>query len=41
MDTTILLWLLATVMVLAGLLGLLLPVLPGPPLLFGGFLVAA
>ena len=41
MDTTILLWLLATVMVLAGLVGLLLPVLPGPPLLFGGLLVAA
>jgi uncharacterized protein YqgC (DUF456 family) len=41
MDTTVLLWLLATVMVLAGLLGLLLPALPGPPLLFGGLLVAA
>jgi uncharacterized protein YqgC (DUF456 family) len=41
MDTTILLWLLAAVMVLAGLIGLLLPVLPGPPLLFGGLLVAA
>ena len=41
MDTTILLWLLATVMVLAGLLGLLLPALPGSPLLFGGLLVAA
>ena len=41
MDTTILLWLLATVLVLAGLLGLLLPVLPGPPLLFGGLFVAA
>jgi uncharacterized protein YqgC (DUF456 family) len=41
MDTTILLWLLATVMVLVGLLGLLLPALPGPPLLFGGLLIAA
>jgi uncharacterized protein YqgC (DUF456 family) len=41
MDTTVLLWLLATVMVLAGLLGLLLPALPGPPLLFAGLLVAA
>ena len=41
MDTTVLLWLLATVMVLAGLLGLILPALPGAPLLFGGLLVAA
>jgi len=41
MDTTILLWLLASVLVLAGLLGLLLPMLPGPPLLFAGLLVAA
>jgi uncharacterized protein YqgC (DUF456 family) len=41
MDTTILLWLLAIVMVLVGLLGLLLPALPGPPLLFAGLLVAA
>ena len=41
MDTTILQWLLAAVLVLAGLLGLLLPMLPGPPLLFAGLLVAA
>jgi uncharacterized protein YqgC (DUF456 family) len=41
MDTTILLWLLAAVLVLAGLAGLLLPALPGPPLLFAGLLVAA
>jgi uncharacterized protein YqgC (DUF456 family) len=41
MDTTILLWLLAGVLVLAGLAGLLLPVLPGAPLLFAGLLVAA
>ena len=41
MDTTVLLWLLAAVLVLAGLLGLLLPALPGAPLLFGGLLVAA
>jgi len=41
MDTTVLLWLLATVLVLAGLLGLLLPVLPGAPLVFAGLLVAA
>jgi uncharacterized protein YqgC (DUF456 family) len=41
MDATVLLWLLAAVLVVAGLLGLLLPVLPGPPLLFAGLLVAA
>lgn len=41
MDTTILLWLLAGVLVLAGVAGLLLPVLPGAPLLFAGLLVAA
>jgi hypothetical protein len=41
MDTTILLWLLAGVLVLAGVVGLLLPVLPGAPLLFAGLLVAA
>ena len=41
MDTTILLWLLAGVLVLVGLLGLLLPGLPGAPLLFAGLLVAA
>jgi uncharacterized protein YqgC (DUF456 family) len=37
----VLLWLLAAVLVLAGLLGLILPALPGPPLLFAGLLVAA
>ena len=41
MDATVLLWLLAAILVLAGLLGLLLPALPGPPLLFAGLLVAA
>jgi uncharacterized protein YqgC (DUF456 family) len=41
MDTTILLWLLAGVLVLVGVLGLLLPGLPGAPLLFAGLLVAA
>jgi uncharacterized protein YqgC (DUF456 family) len=41
MDATVLLWLLAAILVLAGLVGLLLPVLPGPPLLFAGLLVAA
>jgi hypothetical protein len=41
MDTTVLLWVLAAILVVAGLVGLLLPVLPGPPLLFAGLLVAA
>ena len=41
MDTTVLLCVLATVLVLAGLVGLLLPVLPGPPLVFAGLLIAA
>ena len=34
-------WLLATVMVLGGLAGAVLPALPGVPLVFGGLLVAA
>jgi uncharacterized protein YqgC (DUF456 family) len=34
-------WVLATVMVLAGLAGAVLPALPGVPLVFGGLLVAA
>ena len=37
----VLLWLLAAVLVLAGLVGLVLPALPGAPLLFAGLLVAA
>ena len=37
----VLLWVLAAVLVLAGLLGLILPALPGAPLLFAGLLVAA
>jgi hypothetical protein len=41
MDATILLWLLAAVLVVAGILGLVLPVLPGTPLLFAGLLIAA
>jgi uncharacterized protein YqgC (DUF456 family) len=36
-----LLWLLAAILVLAGLAGLILPALPGAPLLFAGLLVAA
>lgn len=38
---TILLWILAVVLVLAGLAGLVLPALPGPVLLFAGLLAAA
>jgi len=34
-------WVLATVMVLAGLAGAVLPALPGVPLVFGGLVVAA
>jgi uncharacterized protein YqgC (DUF456 family) len=41
MDPSVLLWVLAAILVLAGMAGLLLPVLPGPPLLFAGLLLAA
>ncbi len=41
MDATPLLWLLAVLLVCAGLAGLVVPVLPGAPLLFGGLLLAA
>ncbi len=41
MDATVLLWLLAAILVVAGLVGLLLPVIPGVPLVFAGLLVAA
>ncbi len=37
----VLYWLLAVVLVLLGVVGLLLPGLPGAPLLFGGLLLAA
>jgi uncharacterized protein YqgC (DUF456 family) len=39
--TTILLWIAAAVLIAGGLAGLVLPVLPGAPLLFGGILLAA
>ncbi len=39
--TTILLWALAVILVTAGLVGLVLPALPGPVLLFAGFVVGA
>jgi len=41
MTLTILLWSLAVLLVAAGLAGLVLPALPGPPLVFAGLLVAA
>jgi uncharacterized protein YqgC (DUF456 family) len=41
MITTILLWALVVVLVLVGLAGLVLPGLPGAPLMFGGLLMAA
>ena len=37
----IILWILAVVLVLAGLAGTILPILPGPLLLFGGLFLAA
>lgn len=37
----VLLWVLVLVLVVAGILGLLLPALPGPPVLFAGLLLAA
>jgi uncharacterized protein YqgC (DUF456 family) len=41
MDWTLLLWPLAALMVVAGVAGLVLPGLPGSPLLFGGLFIAA
>jgi uncharacterized protein YqgC (DUF456 family) len=41
LEPSALLWILAAVLVLAGLAGLLLPALPGPPLIFLGLLAAA
>ena len=41
MTTIILLWILAVVLILSGLAGLLLPAIPGAPLLFLGLLCAA
>src|SRR5882724_3130931 len=40
-GATILLWLLALILVIAGLAGLVLPAVPGAPLIFAGLLVAA
>jgi uncharacterized protein YqgC (DUF456 family) len=41
MDTSSLLWVAAVVAVLLGLAGVVLPLLPGAPLLFGGLWLAA
>jgi uncharacterized protein YqgC (DUF456 family) len=41
MDTSVLLWILAVLLVALGLAGLVLPVLPGALLLFAGLTVAA
>lgn len=41
MDMTLLLWILAVLLVLVGMAGLVLPALPGAPLLFAGLVVAA
>jgi uncharacterized protein YqgC (DUF456 family) len=41
MDTSILLWLLAAILVLVGLAGTVLPMLPGIPLMMAGMLIAA
>lgn len=41
MDSTVLLWVLAGVLMLVGLAGTLLPMLPGIPLMLAGMLLAA
>jgi uncharacterized protein YqgC (DUF456 family) len=41
MDTTLLLWVLAVSLILTGLAGIVLPLLPGAPLLFLGRVAAA
>lgn len=41
MEPSTLLWILAAILVLAGFAGLLLPALPGPPLIFLGLAAAA
>ncbi len=41
MDTALLLWILAALLALVGIAGLVLPALPGAPLLFAGLVVAA
>ena len=41
METTLVFWLLAVLLLVAGLIGLFLPVLPGAPLIFAGLVIAA
>jgi uncharacterized protein len=41
MTATVLLWSLAVVLIVVGFAGLVLPALPGAPLMFAGFLLAA
>jgi uncharacterized protein YqgC (DUF456 family) len=40
-ETVIALWLLGAALVAIGIAGMLLPALPGPPIMFAGFVVAA
>jgi uncharacterized protein len=41
MESPLVFWLIASVLVLAGLVGLVLPAIPGTPLIFAGLLLAA
>ena len=41
METTLVFWLVALLLVGTGLIGLFLPVLPGAPLIFAGLVIAA
>ncbi len=41
MYIDILLWILAIILVIGGIVGLVLPVLPGAPILYAGLFVAA
>ncbi|ACF13240.1 protein of unknown function DUF456 [Chloroherpeton thalassium ATCC 35110] len=41
MDSMVLLWILSVVLMVAGFVGLIVPALPGPPLLFVGMLIGA
>jgi uncharacterized protein YqgC (DUF456 family) len=41
MESIIALWLLGAALVALGIVGMLLPALPGPPMVFGGLLIAA
>ena len=41
MDWTVIWWILAALIVVGGLVGAVIPSLPGVPLVFGGLLLAA